>query len=119
KEGGDFQMVQLWVNLPAKDKMSSPKYQAIQYGDINRYTIENQGGEIEVIAGEYKGVKGAASTFTPMHILNARLKKGAKTKFDIPANFNTGLVVVEGSILVNDSEKAPTDHFVLMANDGE
>jgi redox-sensitive bicupin YhaK (pirin superfamily) len=119
KEGGDFQMVQLWVNLPAKDKMSSPKYQAIQYGDINRYTIENQGGEIEVIAGEYKGVKGAASTFTPMHILNARLKKGAKTKFDIPANFNTGLVIVEGSILVNDSEKAPTDHFVLMANDGE
>jgi redox-sensitive bicupin YhaK (pirin superfamily) len=119
KEGGDFQMVQLWVNLPAKDKMSSPKYQAIQYDDINRYTIENQGGEIEVIAGEYKGVKGAASTFTPMHIFNARLKKGAKAKFDIPANFNTGLVVVEGSILVNDSEKAPTDHFVLMANDGE
>lgn len=81
KMGGYFQMVQLWVNLPAKDKMSNPKYQAIENATINRYQIENNGGEIEVIAGKYKNIKGAASTFTPIHLLNAKLKKELKRIF--------------------------------------
>jgi redox-sensitive bicupin YhaK (pirin superfamily) len=78
KTGGDFQMVQLWVNLPKKDKMSAPKYQAIKYNDIKRYELDNEAGNIEVIAGEYKGTKGVASTFTPIHMLNAKLNKGGK-----------------------------------------
>lgn len=119
KKGGDFQMVQLWVNLPASDKMSAPKYQAIKNPDINRYALENNGGEIEVIAGEYKGVKGVASTFTPMHILNAKMKQGAKADFSIAANYNTALLVLEGSIAVNGKENVSTNHFVLMANDAE
>ena len=119
KKGGDFQMVQLWVNLPKKDKMSNPKYQAIKNDDINRYEMENNMGEIEVIAGEYRGIKGVASTFTPIHMFNARLKKGAKTDFSFPANYNTVLLVVQGSILVNGKEDVPTDHLALMENDGE
>lgn len=119
KKGGDFQMVQLWVNLPAKDKMSTPKYQSIENATISRYMFENDKGEIEVIAGEYQGVKGRASTFTPLHLFNAKLKKGTVARFNFPANFNTALLVIEGSIKVNGTEEAPTDHFVLMANDGE
>lgn len=119
KQGGDFQMVQLWVNLPAKDKMSKPKYQAIENKNINRYVLENKGGEIEVIAGEHKGIKGAASTFTPVNMLNAKLAKGAKTDFSFPANYNTALLVIEGSIQVNEVEQVPTDHFVLFENEGE
>lgn len=117
KTGGEFQMVQLWVNLPEKDKMSAPKYQAIKNADLGRYTFD--GGEVEVIAGEYNGAKGAASTFTPVHMLNSKIKKGAKLDFRFPENYNTGLLVIEGSISINGTEKAPTDHFVLMANDGE
>ncbi len=117
KTGGEFQMVQLWVNLPAKDKMSAPKYQAIKNADLGRYTFD--GGEVEVIAGEYNGAKGAASTFTPIYMLNSKIKKGAKLDFRFPENYNTGLLVIEGSISINGTEKAPTDHFVLMANDGE
>ena len=119
KQGGDFQMVQLWVNLPAKDKKSAPKYQAIKNDDISRYKLDGNNGEIEVIAGHYKGVKGTASTFTPIHMLNARLKQGAKADFSFPADWATALVVIEGNIVVNGTEKAPTDHLVLMANDGE
>jgi len=119
KKGGDFQMVQLWVNLPKKDKSSKPKYQAIKYAEINRYKLDSNNGEVEVIAGEHKGVKGTASTFTPIHMFNAKLNKGAKTDFTFPANYNTCLLVIEGSIVVNGEEKVPTDHFVLMANDGE
>ncbi len=119
KKGGDFQMVQLWINLPAKDKMSSPKYQALEYSKINRFKLDNDQGEIQVIAGKYNDVLGSASTFTPLHLFNAKLKKGASADFSFPSNFNTALLVIEGSITVNHHEKAPTDNLVLMANDGE
>src|SRR6185369_4840154 len=72
KKGGDFQMVQLWVNLPAKDKMSKPKYQEITNDKISKYVLPANGGTIEVIAGQYKDVKGAATTFTPVNLLNAK-----------------------------------------------
>ena len=119
KEGGDFQMVQLWVNLPAKDKMSKPKYQAIENASIAKVPLANNSGEIEVIAGEYKGVKGTATTFTPINMLNVKLNQGAKAEFEMPASYNTGLLVIEGSIMVNGTTIGPTNHFVLMANDGE
>ncbi|WP_209405748.1 pirin family protein [Pseudozobellia sp. WGM2] len=118
KNGGDFQMVQLWVNLPAKDKMSPPKYQALKHSDIKSYKIEDQLGQIEVIAGEYKGINGSISTFTPIHMLNARLNKGGVAKFNFPSEFNTALLVIEGSIVV-DNEEVSTDHLVLFENEGE
>lgn len=118
QRGGIFHMVQLWVNLPAKDKMSAPKYQAIENQQINRYYLDNEQGEVEVIAGEYKGIKGTASTFTPIHLYNVKLKKGATATLNLPANYNTGMVIIEGNVMVND-EKAPLDNFVLMDNDGE
>ena len=117
KKGGLFQMVQLWVNLPAQYKMSAPKYQAIKNADIPRYTSE--GVEIEVIAGDYKGVAGIASTFSPVNMLNVKLSKGATADFSFPAHYNTAVLVIEGNVLVNNTDEAPTDHFVLMENDGE
>ncbi|WP_136668856.1 pirin family protein [Flavobacterium sp. H122] len=119
KQGGDFQMVQLWVNLPAKSKMSEPKYQSIKNEEINRFYLDNGQGEVEVIAGNYSNVQGKASTFTPINLLNTKLKKGAKVDFSFPSNYNTSLLVIEGSLFVNEKTKVPTDHFVLMANDGE
>lgn len=119
KAGGDFQMVQLWVNLPAKYKLLNPKYQAITNSQINRFILENGQGEIEVIAGQFKNIKGAASTFSPINLFNAKLNKGAKTEFNSPAKFNTALLVIEGNITVNDSELVKVDHFVLFENKGE
>lgn len=119
KTGGEFQMVQLWVNLPAKDKMSQPKYQGITNDQIEKYILPDNAGLIEVIAGEYQGVKGAASTFTPVHLQNAKLNKGGKAWFSFPAAYNTALLVIQGSIKVNEAEEIPTDHFVLFENEGE
>lgn len=118
REGGEFHMVQLWVNLPAKDKMSHPKYQAIENGDMGRFDLEKEQGAIEVIAGGYKGAKGPATTFSPMHVMNAKLKEGGTALFDFPSDYTTALLVVEGTVRVN-GEKANTDHFVLMKKDGE
>ena len=118
RKGGLFQMVQLWVNLPAKYKMTSPKYQEITQGIMGKYRLPDDQGTIEIIAGEYEGIKGPASTFTAMHVYNARLKKGAKAEIRFPSSYNTGLLVVEGSAVVN-GEPAAADHFVLFKNDGE
>lgn len=118
KKGGDFQMVQLWVNLPAKDKMSRPKYQGLKYSDITKHPLADNAGNIEVIAGTYEGTKGSASTFTPLHVYNARLNAGGKAKFNFPANYNTGFVIIEGSIKINGNEVAKTDEFVHFKNDG-
>ena len=119
KKGGYFHMVQLWVNLPAKYKMSKPKYQALANKNINRHKLENNQGEIEVIAGKYQNIKGSASTFTPIHLFNAKLQKGAKVEFSFPAHYTSALLVVEGSIKVNNKDIVPCDHFALFKNEGE
>lgn len=119
KTGGEFQMVQLWVNLPAKDKMSTPKYQAISNAEMLKVALPDNAGEVEVIAGEYNGMKGPASTFSPVHMYNVRLKKGAKTQLSFPENYTTSILMVEGDAMVNEEMKAPQDHFVLFNKDGD
>jgi redox-sensitive bicupin YhaK (pirin superfamily) len=119
REGGELQMVQLWVNLPAQFKMSPPKYQGITNAQINKFELEEGRGIVEIIAGEYKKVKGSASTFTPIHLLNVKLNKKGKADFSFPAQYNTALLVLEGNITVNRTEEVPTDHFALFQNDGE
>lgn len=117
KEGGDFQMVQLWTNLPKKNKMDEPSYQAIENKDMGRYPI-SKGSYVEVIAGEYKGVKGPAKTHSPIALMNAHLKAGEEAEFSFPASWNTAALVVEGDAFVN-GEAAPLDNFVKLAHDGE
>ncbi len=119
KTGGDFQMVQLWVNLPAEAKKTKPKYQEITHEKVGKFQLPDDGGTIEVIAGQYKEVKGGAFTFTPINLDNARLNKGAQAEFSFPANFNTALLVIEGSIKINDKESVPQDHVALFENEGE
>jgi len=119
RKGGVFQMVQLWVNLPKKHKMTSPKYQAIENKDMKRVMLDDGKSFVELIAGEYKDHKGPAFTFTPANMFNARLQKGANADFSFNKDFNTGVLIIEGSVLINDSSKALADHFVLFKHDGE
>ncbi|MBR9833301.1 pirin family protein [bacterium] len=119
KNGGEFQMVQLWVNLPAAYKMSAPKYQEVTNNTIKKVELPDNNGSIEIISGEYDGNKGTAQTFTPIHLHNVKLNKGGKAAFNFPAHYNTAMLVVEGEVSVNDGEIVKTDHFVLMDNKGE
>ena len=116
RAGGDFQMVQLWVNLPAKDKMSAPKYQGITNEEMKKVQLSNNAGTVEVIAGEYNGEKGPATTF---NMLNAKLNKGGNATFNFPENYNTAILVVKGNIKVNNSEEIKTDGFGLFENEGD
>ncbi len=119
RNGGVFHMVQLWVNLPAKDKMSPPKYQPITNDQMGKFILHGDQGIIEVIAGSYNGTKGPASTFTPMALMNARLNAGGQVVFEFSESWNTAALVAQGRIIVNGTEKAPADHFILFKNDGE
>ena len=115
KNGGLFQKVQLGVNLPAKDKRTKPKYQEIAQNMMGKYKLKDKKSIVEIIAGEYNGVKGPAFTFTPIQMYNARIKKGDSLDFNFPASFNTGFLIVEGNAIINDTI-APLDHFVLFKN---
>jgi len=115
KKGGTFQMVQLWVNLPAQYKMSAPQYQEIKKEMMGRLTFE--GGLLEVIAGNYKDIKGPASTFSPLHVFNLHLESQAEFILELPENFNMGLLAIKGSVTIQD-QSFPSDHFALFQNAG-
>jgi len=117
KKGGLMQMVQLWVNLPAKYKMSPPKYQPIKREEFGQAILSGGQGVVEVIAGNYNATKGAASTFTPIEMYNARLNKGAIVDFSLPEYYNTAFLVIEGSVTVN-GQTVKVDHLVIFANEG-
>lgn len=118
KTGGPFQMVQIWVNLPAKHKMDPPAYQEITHERMGKYVLPDDKGLVEVIAGTFRDVTGPARTFTPIEMYNLKLKKGAHLPVSLPAHFNTAFLMIEGRAQIN-GEAIPTDHFVLFNNDGE
>jgi quercetin 2,3-dioxygenase len=119
KKGGIFQMVQLWVNLPAKFKMSPAKYQAIENKDMAKSLLEDGKSFVEIIAGEYNGIKGPAFTFSVVNMFNAKLISGVKANFNFNKNHNTGLLVIEGEVKINNLKTASENYFVLFGHDGE
>ena len=118
RTGGPFQMVQLWVNLPAKDKMTTPKYQAITNAEMGRVKLP-RGGEVEIIAGEFNGVKGPATTFTPVHLFNLKPKKDETVEMSFPAGYTTAVLAIEGSAVINGETKLRTNNLALFAREGE
>ncbi|MEO6639375.1 MAG: pirin family protein [Ginsengibacter sp.] len=118
KKGGPFEMIQLWVNLPKKDKLASPKYQALVGAEMSKVVLPGDSGIVNVIAGNLKGTRGSASTYTEINMFDIRLNKGGEMTTDIPALHNTAILVVEGSIEVNE-QNGGTHDFVLFKNTGE
>lgn len=104
RSGGPFEMVQLWVNLPAKDKMAPPRYQAIQNTDIPKVNLPEGQGFVRIIAGEFRGAKGPAKTFTPIQLWDIHIAAKQKADLELPDGFTTALAVLKGTVRVNDSE---------------
>ncbi|MEO6977500.1 MAG: pirin family protein, partial [Mucilaginibacter sp.] len=118
KKGGPFEMVQLWVNLPAKDKLTAPKYQPITAAEMGKVTLPDNGGTVNIIAGDFNGNKGPATTFTAVNMFDIKLNKGGKVSANIPVVHNSVLLVVEGKVTVNGQQLDEHD-FVLFKNEGE
>ena len=118
KKGGVFEMVQLWVNLPQKNKSATPHYQSIVKDEITKILLPDNGGEVNVIAGNFNGHSGAAQTYTPVNLFDIKLKKSATVKTSIPATHNTALLVIEGNVTINGTQ-VEEHGFVLFKNEGE
>ena len=117
--GGTLEMVQLWVNLPAKDKMSAPRYQEILDHTIPAVKLGKDGSLMRIIAGEYDGAKGPARTFTPVNLWDLRLKAGHKTDLRLPDGFTAILLVLNGSVRVNNSKVAGAAELALFEREGQ
>lgn len=118
RAGGTLDMVQLWVNLPAKDKMAAPGYQAILDSDIPEVALPGEAGSVRVIAGEYGQKDGPAQTFTPMHVWDMRLKQGSISEFEMPEGWTTALVVLHGTVLVNGEAVTREAQMVVLDRAG-
>lgn len=112
EEGGNLELLQVWVNLPREYKMTPPKYQDIKRNDIP--VVEENGFLMQVVAGNYKGSRGPANTFTPILAMMLEFKEGAETLLTVPTGFNAMAYVMEGSVL---SDGAKIDSFNMAVFD--
>ena len=119
RRGGMFEMVQLWVNLPAKDKMASPRYQSILNSQIPSVSLPSGQGTVRIIAGEFAGTKGPAKTFTPIDVWDLRLASEQRLDLAVPEGYTTALVVLKGAIRVNGSEAIEAAEVGLFDRAGE
>ncbi len=122
QQGGAFEMVQLWVNLPAKDKMSAPGYQGIAADRIPEVALPRGAGTARIIAGRYAdgGVEtaGPARTFTPMNVWDLRLKAGHRVAFDLPEGHTTALFVLDGAIRLDDRHEVRSAELAVLERAG-
>ncbi len=119
RKGGVVEMAQLWVNLPAKFKKTPPRYQTILDGDIPVVSLAGDAGTVRVIAGEFQGRKGPATTFTPMNVWDLRLKAGHRAEFNLPEGSTTALLLRNGEVIVNGTKAAGEASLVLFNRAGE
>ena len=117
KSGGTLEMVQLWVNLPAKLKMTQPGYQAILNKQIPMIELKNGAGQARIIAGEFDGHVGPANTFTPLNVIDLRLKKGS-TSISVPEGWNASLVVLKGAVEAGEGVVAKDAQMLMFSNQG-
>ena len=119
QSGGTLEMAQLWVNLPAKDKMATPGYQAIFNAQIPRVTLPDNAGSVRVIAGEYSQHTGPAQTFSPINVWDIQLGSSKTTTLTQPEGWTTLLIVLKGTVRVNDAEAVRDGHVAEFSRSGD
>ena len=115
-KGGTFHMVQLWINLPARDKYAEPGYQAILNQEMGKVTLDSGAVRADVVAGSFQGIRGPARTFTPMNVYMVSMEPGALLTLEEPGGYNLGILFTGGSAMVGD---VPVEHkdFLLFRNE--
>lgn len=118
QKGGELKMIQLWVNLPAKDKMATPGYQSITKAEIPVVALPDNSGSLRVIAGQYADITGPAHTFSPLNVWDIALNQGSPLTLNQPEGWSTALVVLEGCVTVNGTTQAGEAQLVVFSQEG-
>ena len=116
-EGGLFEMVQLWVNLPAHSKMTPAKYQAIEADQIRHIALDDAGSEMRIIAGQYQDVDGAATTFSPVNVWDGTIVQGQQHSFYVTEGHTTLLVLLSGKVSLNDDQSIEAPSLVVLSRE--
>ncbi len=119
QHGGTFEVAQLWVNLPAKIKMTPPRYQEILNRDIPSVPLEGSAGNVRVIAGEFAGTRGPAKTYTSILLWDLQLAAGHKNEILVPDGFTTILVVQHGTVKLGNSQSAEGVALAMFDREGD
>lgn len=119
ERGGLLEGIQLWVNLPKAVKMSRPRYQTLVCTDIPTVDLDGGAGSLRVIAGEFRGTKGPANTFSPVHLYDLRLKAGHRIELSLPEGFNSSLFVLHGEVVLNGAWGVREVEIALLKQEGE
>ncbi len=118
KTGGRFEVVQLWVNLPARDKMTAPRYQTLRDDAIPRIDLPDDAGFVRVIAGDYASGKGPARTFTSVNIWDVRVDAGKSARFTLPEGHSLIVALLDGVVTINDKTHAKPVSIVVFDHSG-
>ena len=119
KTGGMFEMVQLWVNLPKKDKMTNPRYQEITQKNIPQIELPHNAGTLSIIAGQYLTTAGAAKTFSPINLWNIKMHSGTKTELQVPDGHTALLLVIKGKINISDTHDIASAEIAILDTLGD
>jgi len=119
KRGGTLEGIQLWVNLPRSFKMSKPRYQTLVRDEIPVVELTGGAGRLRVIAGEFRGQKGPAKTFSPVHLYDLRMNAGHRVELSLPEGFNASIFVLRGRVVINESQTAGEAELALFGHKGE
>ncbi|MFN3607899.1 MAG: pirin family protein [Hyphomonas sp.] len=119
KTGGPFRMVQLWVNLPSRDKMAPAGYQGITANDIPVARLAEDAGTARIIGGDFDGTQGPARTFSPVNVWDVRLKAGAQVDLPLPEGHTSLLVVLNGHVTVSGAQPVGEAEVLLLSREGK
>lgn len=115
--GGPFEMVQLWVNLPAKDKKHEPRYQGLKSESMPLCNLPENAGTVKVIAGDYSGYLGPAKTFTPINLWDIRLNEKGTATFSVPEGHTSAIFVLQGEVTLNDGSTITEAEIGVLTNE--
>ena len=118
RKGGTLQMVQLWVNLRAKDKSARPNYQTLLKSRIPTVPLPEDAGALRVIAGEFAGTKGPAKTFSPINLWDVSLNGGKSAELPPPDGHTTTFLVLSGDVIAVGHDEAREGELVVFERTG-
>ncbi len=119
RNGGELEMVQLWVNLPARDKMSAPRYQTLLKEQIPELSLANGEASLRVIAGECADTRGPALTHTPVNVWDLRMNTGSELDLAVTDGHTLAVVVLAGTLTINETETVHASEMAVFQRDGE
>lgn len=117
EQGGEFELIQFWLNVPGKSKMEQPFYKPVTKEETPLFISVDEKVKVGVVSGNFKNIKGIVDHFIPVTVLRFDFQKDGEIEFDIPSNQNTLLYLLDGGLFINDSEKAEGRNLVLFGND--